>query len=71
MKEGNKIRVKSGEHKGKTGEILGSMPMSQVQSLAPGQDISMENANTLWIIQLDRGNEQTLLEETELEIIED
>ncbi len=71
MKEGDKIRIKSGVHEGKTGEILGPIPMSQVQSLAPGQDISMENAKLLWAIQLYGGAEQTVLEETELEIIED
>jgi len=71
MKEGDKIRIKSGEHKGKTGELLGPIPMSQVQNLAPGQDISMKGAKTLWAIQLDEGNEQTVLEETELEVIED
>lgn len=71
MKEGDKIRIKGGEHKGKTGELLGPIPMSQVQYLAPGQDISMKGAKTLWAIQLDKGNEQTVLEETELEVVED
>ena len=45
--------------------------MSQVQNLAPGQDISMKGAKILWAIQLDEGNEQTVLEETELEIVAD
>ena len=71
MKEGDKIRIKSGEHKGETGKLLGPIPMSRVQNLAPGQDVSMKGAKTLWAIQLDKGNEQTVLEETELEVVED
>lgn len=71
MKEGDKIRIKSGKHEGRTGELIGPIPMSQVQDLAPGQEISMEGAKLLWAIQLDEGDEQTVLEETELEIIED
>ena len=70
MKEGDKIRIKSGEHEGRTGELIGPIPMSQVQDLAPGQEISMEGARLLWAIQLDEGDEQIVLEETELEMIE-
>lgn len=71
MKVGDKIRIKSGDYKGKTGELLGPISMSQAQNLAPGQDTSMEGAKMLWVIQLDEGNEQPVLEETEFEIIED
>jgi len=71
MKEGDRVLIKSGEHKGKTGELIGPIPMSRVQDVSAGQDISMEDAKILWAIQLDEGNEQTVLEETELEVIED
>ena len=72
MREGDRVRVISGEYKGKTGRVLvGPIPMSQVQHLAPGQDISMEGAKNLWAIQLDEKGDQTVLEEEELEIVID
>jgi len=70
MREGFRVRITSGEYKGKIGKvIIGPLPMSQVQDLAPGQDISMEGAKILWVIQLDEGGKQTILEESELETI--
>ena len=71
MKEGDKVRIISGEDKGKTGEVIGPIPMSQVQNLTPGQDISMEGAVTLWAIEIDKENRQTVLKENEFELIED
>ncbi len=68
MREGMRVRVISGEHKEKTGEIIGPVQMSQVQHLADGQDISMEGAKTFWVIELEDG-EQDVLEESNLEII--
>ena len=68
MREGVRVRVISGEHKGKTGEVIGPVQMSQVQHLVDGQDISMEGAKTLWVIELEDG-EQDFQEESNLEII--
>lgn len=68
MREGLRVRVISGEHKGKTGKAIGPVPMSQVQHLAEGQDISMEGAKTFWVIEFEDGK-QDLLEESNLEII--
>lgn len=71
MKEGDKVRIISGEDKGKTGEVIGPITMSQVQDLTPGRDISMEDAVTLWAIEIDKENRQTVLKEKEFELIED
>lgn len=71
MERGDKVRIKKGEHEGRIGELVGSMPMSQVQNLTEGQDISMEGAKLLWVVQLDDGKKQTVIEETDLVIMYD
>jgi len=71
MREGDRVRVTGGEHKGKIGIVIGLIPMSQVQHLEPGQDISMKDAKEFWLIQFDDGDEQTLLEEKDFEIYTD
>ncbi len=68
MKQGDRVRVISGEHRGEIGKAIGSMQMSQVQHLVEGQDISMEGAKNLWVIEFEDGK-QDVLEEGNLEII--
>ena len=69
MRDGDKVRITSGEHEGKTGKVIGPIPMSQVQDLAAGQDISMEGAINLWIVEFDDGGGQTVEKEDNLEHI--
>ena len=69
MREGDRVRVISGEHEGKTGEVIGVIKMSQVQKVIPGREISMEGAKDLWAIKFDDRDEQTVLEENEIEVI--
>jgi ribosomal protein L24 len=71
MKNGYRVRVISGKHKGKSGtvtELLGIM--NQAQHLAQGQKMNMNDPVHLWVIKLNVGNEQVILKENELEIIE-
>ncbi len=67
MREGDRVRVTSGEHKGKSAIIMGTIPMTD---MATGQKpITMEGKTAgLCVVQFDDGTEETL-EESELEII--
>lgn len=69
-KEGEKVRVLGGENKDKIGEVIGAIPISQVQELSDGNDISMEGANTFWLIEFEDGK-QDIIEANMLEIIVD
>lgn len=71
MKEGDKVRVKSGKNEGKTGRIIEVIPADQVMGMATSEETTMGGARTLCIIQLDQDNSQDLLVEEQFEIIED
>lgn len=53
MKEFDVVLVKSGEHKGKTGTIVGTMPM---RGMAGDEEIA-----TLCVVQFEDGTEDTIV----------
>ena len=67
MRQGDKVRVIIGKHKGKSAIIIGTIPMTDMTT---GQKpITMEGkAAGLCVVQFDDGTEETL-EESEVEII--
>lgn len=69
MKDGDRVRIKNGEYKGKTGKAIGPIPMSPMQNLVPGKD--MGGVILLWAVKFDDGSGDTAEEESNLEIIEE
>ncbi|MFC1939911.1 KOW motif-containing protein [Chloroflexota bacterium] len=65
MKEGNRVRVINGKHKGETGEIIGPYI---VEGLGTIGEKALENLKGRWFVQLDGSNEQDILKEEELDI---
>jgi len=69
MREGDTVRIVNGKNKGKTARVIGPVPISPVQDVTHGQDITMEGAKIYWAIEFEDGT-QDVLEEIELEVIE-
>jgi len=66
MQEGDRIRVITGEHQGKTGEVIG---LFIAEGLGTIGDEALKDLKGRWFIQLDESGEQDILKEEELEVI--
>ena len=66
MQEGDRIRVITGEHQGKTGKVIGPFIAGGLGTIG---DKALKDLKGRWFIQLDESGEQDILKEEELEVI--
>lgn len=68
---GNKVRAKSGDNKGNSGKIIGSVPLlssNPLKMMETQRELAKQGREILWTVRFDNGNLDSF-EEAELETL--